>query len=608
VEKVIAFDTETKGLAWHDPNEQAFLATWANETDEYQADLSKPEEVAQFRAAIDEADVVVAHNLKFDLHMVRETLGFDPSEGKILHDTDLMSRVLYPEGQRKGARGGHGLKNLATVFLKADAADPEEAVKEMAKAIGLRTIKQTGAYFDVWRAYPDVMEEYARQDARYTFDLYDKFQSAIGDLGRVYELEMAVLPILVRAEQRGVAVDQAKVAELKARFTEERGALGVQLAETFGEQALGGEGSSDALTDALLDLGVPLTETTDTGKLATNKFALQKFEKDFPILGELEEYRRYEKFLATYIGPMDGVEVIHPSFMQCGAWTGRMSCRSPNLQNWPKRASKEVRAVLVPRAGHAFVVADYESIEARLLAYYLNDQGYRDLYRGDHDPHAVMAANIFGGAVEDYLKGTPGQPKRDISKNATYAIVYGAGAPRMVNMLIDAGYDFKINMEHARRYAGEGTNVVMGTVEQYIAMEQKAQAKALISKIKASLPNFYRLQKRIKQKIESVGHVNTLFGRKQVVNPEKSYVGLNALIQGSAADIMKQGLVNVDAAVRDLGAHVLLVVHDEVVVEVPIDRAEECQRRVDEALTDAYQLDPPLSVESSITETSYADC
>lgn len=571
--KIVAWDTETKGLDWWNPDQQAFLATWADENGEYCADLSDEAQVREFRQAIEDADVVVAHNLKFDWHQTRETLGFDPTEGKVVHDTDLMSRVLYPEGQRKGARGGHGLKNLATVFLKADAADPEDAIKEMAKAIGLRTIKQTGAYWEVWRAYPDVMEEYARQDARYTFDLYDKFQSTMGDLTRVYELEMAVLPVLVRAEQRGVAVDQAKVAELKERFTAERDTLAAQLSATLGDAALGGEGSSDALIEALLDLGVPLTETTDTGKLATNKFALQKFEKDFPILGELEEFRRYEKFLATYIGPMDGVEVIHPSFMQCGAWTGRMSCRSPNLQNWPKRAGKEVRAVLVPRPGHAFVVADYESIEARLLAYYLNDQGYRDLYRGGHDPHAVMAANVYGGAVEDYLKGTPGEAKRNVAKNTTYAIVYGAGAPRVSDM----------------------NNI------------PRDEAKALISKIKASLPGYYRLQKRIKQKIEREGHVNTLFGRKQVVNKDKSYVGLNALIQGSAADIMKQGLVNVDAAVKDLGGHVLLVVHDEVVVECPIDRAEECQARVDEALVAAYNLDPPLSVESSITTTSYAD-
>lgn len=571
MKRVVAWDTECRGLDWWKPEEQAFLATWSDADGEYHADLSDPEALQCFVDAVTSADVLIAHNAPYDLHQTRETLGLDLLQsGAEIHDTHILAKVIHPAG---AGQTRYGLKDLATVFLKADAAGPEEAIKEMAKAIGLRTIKQTGAYFDVWRAYPEVMEEYARQDARYTFDLYDKFQAAIGDLKTVYELEMAVMPILVRAEQRGVAVDQAKVAELKERFTEERDALGVQLAETLGAEALGGEGSGEALEAALLDLGVPLTEKTDTGKLATNKFALQKFEKDFPILGELEEYRRYEKFLATYIGPMDGVDVIHPSFMQCGAWTGRMSCRRPNLQNWPKRAGKEVRAVLVPRPGHAFVVADYESIEARLLAYYLNDQGYRDLYRGGHDPHAVMAANVYGGAVEDYLKGTPGQAQRDVAKNTTYAIVYGAGAPRVSDM----------------------NNI------------SRDEAKALISKIKASLPNFYRLQKRIKQKIEAVGHVNTLFGRKQVVNPEKSYVGLNALIQGSAADIMKQGLVNVDAVVKHLGAHVLLVVHDEVVCEVPIDRAEECQRLVDKALTDAYQLDPPLSVESSITETSYAD-
>lgn len=577
--RVAAFDTETGGLDWWDEDQQAFLGTWADGHGEYHADLSDEAETEQFVSALRQANVIVAHNLPFDAHQVRETLGVDVLDlGAELHDTDIMSRVLYPEGQRKGERGGHGLKNLATVFLKADAADPEDAIKEMAKAIGLRTIKQAGAYRTVWRAYPEVMEEYARQDARYTYDLYDRFKGSLGDLKRVYDLEMKVMPILIRAEQRGIKVDQAKVAELKEKFTAQREEVWQELESVLGPAALGGEGSTDALAEALLGIGVPLHKKTDTGKLATNKFALQEFEKDFPILQQLEEYRRLERFLSTYIGPMDGVDVIHASFQQCGPWTGRMACRRPNMQNWPKRAGKEVRSVLVPREGHSFVVYDYESIEIRLLAYYLNDQHFIRMIEDGHDAHAWMAANIWGGEPSQYAKGTDGEAKRGLAKNILFAITYGAGAPRVMAMLRDAGMD-----------------------------ASRDEAKAIISKIKASLPGYYKLSKRIRQKIEQVGHVNTLFGRKQVVNPEKAYVGMNALIQGSAADIMKQGLVNVDEAIRPYDGHILLTVHDEVVVEVPTERAEECARAVEKALCSAADIHPRLSVEGSIVETSYAD-
>lgn len=576
--KTIAFDTETKGLDWFDPDQQAFLATWADEQGEYCADLSDPSQVGAFRRAVEEADVVVGHNLKFDSHQVRATLGFDPLEGKQAHDTELMSRVLYPEGNRGGAGGGHGLKGLAKVFLRADAGDPEEAIKEMAKQIGLRTIKQTGAYYEVWRAYPEVMEEYARQDARYTFDLYQKFSSSLSDYRRIYELERAVMPILVRAEERGVRVDQSAVKRLKDKYEAELVEVREYLSAELGEEALGGAGSEEALTEALLKLGVPLHRRTETGKLATNKFALQEFEKDFEQLAKLEEFRRLERFLSTYIGAVEGRDTVHTSFRQCGAWTGRMSATRPNLQNIPKRAGKEVRSVFVPRDGHSFVVCDYESIEMRLLAYYLDDPGFQAMIEEGHDPHAWMATNIWGGSIEDFAKGGPNDARRSLSKNILFAITYGAGAPRVADMLRDA------DMPASRE-----------------------EAKAIISAIKASLPNYFKLMSRVRKKIEAVGHVNTIMGRKNPVNREKAYVGLNALIQGSAADVMKQGLVNVAAAVEPLGGVPLLVVHDEVVVEVPTENAEQALRATENALVSAHPLKPRLAVSGSVVHTSYAD-
>lgn len=570
----VAFDTETRGLRWFDPAERAFLGSWADAEGQWVADLSRSAPTDQMLDALSGADRIVAHNLSFDVHHLREATGFDVllCQGE-LHDTDILSRVLFPEGQRKGERGGHGLKNLASVYLDGDAGDPEKHILELMESIGTKKAK-TGAYYDVWRAYPDVLEHYAAMDARFTHDLLPVLEAKLDDKSRrCYRLEQRVMPVLIRAEQRGVHVDPKAVKQLHKTFLKRQKQLRGELEDSLGETALGGDGSEDALVDALLGMGVPLYRKTDTGKIATNKFALQEFEADFPVIEEFLEYRTVNKFLSTYIEPMMDRDVVHPSFMQCGAWTGRMSCRSPNMQNVPKAAGKEVRSMFVPREGHAFVVVDYESIEVRLLAYYLGDAGFRQLIEDGHDPHAWMAANIHGGRVEDYHKGTPGQPTRDQAKNTLFAITYGAGAPRISDM-----------------------NQI-----------PREDAKALISKIKASLPGYHRLMKRIRSKIETVGHVTTLFGRTQPVSREKSYVGLNALIQGSAADIMKQGLVNVDEAVRDLGGVPLLVVHDEVVVEVPQDSAAEALRRTEEALIEAYDLSPRLAVSGSVVTTSYAD-
>ena len=573
---VIAFDTETRGLNAWDPNEQAFLASWADDKNEYVADLTTAEGKEAYISALRDAEVLVAHNLSFDVHQTRESTGYDIiANGTQVHDTDLMSRVMHPEGQSKGQRGGHSLKNLATTYVDPNAKDAENVLESLAKALGHRTLKKTGVYYDIWRAYPDELEHYARLDARYTYDLYKKFNGELsGATQRCYELERAVAPVLIRAEQRGIALDKAAVTRLRSEYESRQIGMYEHLEAELGTEALGGVGSEEALLEALQAIGVPLYRKTPTGQLATSKFALQEFEDDYPVLGDLQELRRLEKFLSTYIGPMVGREVVHTSFRQCEAWTGRMSSTRPNMQNVPKRAGKEIRSMFVPREGHAFVVMDYEAIEIRLLAYYLADESYKQIIRDGLDPHAWMAASIWGGAVEDYSKDSA---KRTAAKNVLFAITYGAGGRRLTDMLkLDPADNF-------------------------------AAGKALAAKVKSALPGYHRLNKRIRAKIESEGHVTTLFGRKQLVNRDKSYVGLNALIQGSAADLMKQGLVNVAELIEPYDGVPLLVVHDEVVVEVPLENAEPCQYLVKTGMEKAYDLDPPLSVEGGIVTTNYSE-
>lgn len=591
---VVAFDTETKGLDWFNPDQQAFLGTWATGDGEWHAVLSDPAEGAAFLSALSRADVIVAHNLSFDAHQVRETLGLDIlSLGKTLHDTDLMSRVLFPEGQRKD-RGGHGLKNLAKVYLRQDAGDAEDHIKEMGKAIGLRTLKKAGAYYDVWRAYPEVMERYARLDARFTYDIYQDFLPRLEEqpaLKRLYEMEMEVCQLLIQAERIGTRVDPEAVARLKALYLEKKREEEEYLdRELGGREVYEGEGSEDALEEALLKLGVPLTERTDGGKLSVAKPALGKFEQQFPVIQHLFEWRRVNKFLSTYIAPMEDTEVVHPSFMQAEAWTGRMSCRRPNMQNIPKRrdlsdeANEKVRSMFIPRAGHSFVVSDFAGIEDRFLAYYCGVQESRDVITAGRDPHAYTAAVVWGGEAADFDKKGPKAKIRDRTKHARYAMTYGAGAPKVMHTV----------------------NSMLDPDETPITL---AQSRAIVARIKQSIPGYKALNKRIRNKIESEGHVTTIMGRKQVVNPDKSYVGLNALIQGGAADAMKLAMVETARRFKEAGldATILLVVHDELLTECPTIEEELVASIQTEAMESVLpQLDPRLKVETTITRESYA--
>lgn len=572
----LSFDTETKGFKWFD-GETAFLATWSDERNDYLANLLTPEGQEQYNNALRSADRLIAHNFSFDAHQTLHTTGHDILESGVpIDDTDIMARVAVPTGQQKGS---YKLKDLGESLLGVDAKKEQDAIKELGESIGVKLTGENATpegFYLVWKAYPEAMEDYAKRDTRLTYDLHTKLQGFLGD-NKPYALEREVIPVLTRAEEKGIALDQEVVQKLKKEWTQREEELHAPLTEELGEEALGGKGSEDAMLEALERIGVPLYRKTESGKLSTNKYALQEFENDFPILKTLGEWRTATRFLNTYIGPMDGREEVHTSFKQSEAWTGRMSSASPNMQNIPKRAGKEVRAMFVPREDHCFVVFDYESIEVRLLAYYMASESYRKLIRDGLDPHAYMAAQIHGGVMEEYTKDCGIEEnilKRNAAKNTMFAITYGAGAPRVSDM--------------------NGIS--------------KGEAKVLIQKIKKGLPGYYRLNERIKKKIKTVGYVNTAFGRKQVVNKDKAYVGLNALIQGTAAEVMKRGLVTVDDLVRPLGATPLLVVHDEVVVECPVGNAEEVARLMAPALTEAFpDCDPPLAVEGGIVTTNYAD-
>lgn len=576
---VLGFDTETKGLNWFDPAQQAFLLTWADDTGSFVTSVNDQDGLDMFRAAVARADILVAHNLAFDVHQVRETLGIDLLlSGKILHDTDVLARVALPERAWAGGDdGGYKLKNLAKTYLRADADHAEQVIEDLAKSIGVRLKGENatvGAYYEVWRAYPREMEEYALLDAEYARDLYPILLGKLSDNQRkCWEMEQQVTPIIIESERAGVRVDPTVVAQLRAEYepleaearaTVERELEDVNLA------------SPVQLRDALLELGVPLYRRTASGELSTNKFALKEFEDQFPVLKALGEWRRCDRMLNTYIGPMTGRSVVHTSFWQIGAKTGRMACSRPNMQNLPARGEAgdtKLREVFIPRPGHSFLVNDFDSIEVRVLAYYLNSEEYIRLIEEGHDPHAWMASEIHGGVADDYLKGTPGEGTRSTAKETTFSIIYGAGAKLVSDKL-------RISKDEARE---------------------------LILKIKRALPRYFDLKKRIDRKIKSTGFVTTIGGRKACVAKDKSYVGINAVIQGSAADIFKEAVIAVARVCERYDARIVLYVHDEIVVECPTPHAEACNAEIQQAMETARTLRPALKVTGAICHNNYAE-
>ncbi|MCW0193375.1 MAG: DNA polymerase [Rhodococcus sp.] len=534
---VIALDTETTGLNWYD-GDYPFLATISDYDRDFLYRLDADRE--DLRRDILNADEIIFHNASFDIHMLVSSgvVTMEEILSKTIHDTDLLARCVL------GADNGpFGLKHLATELIDAEAASSEDAVKEAMVSMGLiKKVSQKksppGSYHKVWESYKDILEKYALKDTRYTYDLYYVLRDkANKDALTVYELERRAMPAIVKMEHRGVCVDCHKVTELSSRWNSEATAQLESLEAMNGYEEINFD-SNEQVADFLARQGVSLTQLTDTGQIRVDKWALEKYKDDHPAVATLLEYRTNTKFLSTYIDPLTDREEVHPNFWQIGARTGRMSCSNPNMQNIPVRSGPEVREIFVPREGHVFAVADYSSIELRLLDYYMADENFHRIIE-DGDPFLWLGEQVYGTNDQSKWK-----VKRSPLKNGFYAFTYGAGGPKLATTI------------------GGGMTPNEG--------------RALAQRIKSALgPSYKALNNRIRKQIQDVGYLVTLGRRVQYVNPDKSYVGLNALIQGSAADIMKWGLANADEALAAIGGRPVLVVHDEIVAEVPSEKADE---------------------------------
>lgn len=565
---VLAVDTETTGLNWYG-EDWPFIATASDYDRDYLYKL--PADNAHLRRAILDADVLVFHNASFDIHMLVSSgvVTIDEILDKRIEDTDLLARCVIGS-----ANGPFGLKHLASVYVDADAPKAEQALKERMVEMNLiRKADQkdvgSGSYYAVWQSYPQTLEEYALKDTRYTYDLYHVLLGmADEDAMAIYALELELMPVLARMEHRGTEVDHEKVTALRHKFLEQRDAAAERLKEANDWEEINLD-SNAQVAQLLLENGVPLTATTPTGELKVDKWALEPFEAKHPIVADLAEYRQAQKFLSTYIEPMLGRQTVHPSFWQMGARTGRMSCSNPNMQNIPQRSGPEVREIFVPRKGHAFIVADYSSIELRLLAYYMNHDGLRDVIE-QGDPFVWLGSKIYGTAD---MNEWP--VKRQSLKNGFYAMTYGAGGPKLATTI------------------GGGMTAEQG--------------RSLATAMKKALnPNYRHLNNEIRKVVEAGMPLKTLRRRAQHIPIDKSYVGLNGLIQGSAADIMKQGLINAEEALKPFGGYPLLTVHDEIVAEVPLGEENGALKALEQAMIAASPT-VPMKVEGKVCYNSYGE-
>ena len=397
--------------------------------------------------------------------------------------------------------------------------------------------------------------------------------TARGAIELYQEVELPLIPILARMEVAGVGVDVGFLTDLGDRLRERLAEL-----EALIHAAAGGPfnvNSTLQLREVLFDrLALPVVKKTPKGAPSTDASVLEKLRDEHEIVAHLLLYRELEKLRGTYVEALlrqvDEDGRIRGRFNQMGAATGRLSQEQPNLQNIPVRSEegRAIREAFVADDGCVFLVADYSQIELRILAHLSNDPGLVDAFEQDLDIHSATAARINNVDPDSVTAD-----QRRTAKMINFGLLYGMEAYGLAQRL-------GIQREEAQQH-----------IDTYFAQF-------------SGVRDFLR---GLVEAARSDGYTTTILGRRRYL-PELASsnfrdrqagerMALNAPIQGSAADVIKKAMIELEPQLGEFGAQMLLQIHDELVVEVPLERVDRVAAVTRDVMEGVVQLRVPLRVD-----------
>jgi DNA polymerase I len=423
----------------------------------------------------------------------------------------------------------------------------------------------------------------ADERAAFIHELNERLRPEVERRGlrKLYEeIELPLTGVLARMELAGIRVDQNELARLSTLMESGIGRLTSEIHSLAGREF--NIASPQQLGKILFDeMGLPAPVRYGKGKVVSTAVdVLEALATDHEIVAKVLEYRQLTKLKGTYVDAlpalMDPVTArIHTSFNQTGAATGRLSSSNPNLQNIPIKTElgREIRAAFIPRDGWKLLVADYSQIELRLLAHMSEDPVLLDAFRQGEDIHTRTAAEVMG--VPPMLVT---REARNNAKAVNFGIVYGISA-----------FGLAANLGISRK-------------------EAEAYIKAYFERY-SGVKRF--IDETIRQTRES-GVARTLFGRERPIpdinsrNPNArgfaERTAVNSPIQGTAADLIKLAMVRLERALAGFEGRLLLQVHDELVLEAPVDEIDRIRQLVRNEMETVCELKVPLLVEVGVGE------
>ncbi|MBR2611239.1 DNA polymerase I [Desulfovibrio sp.] len=404
--------------------------------------------------------------------------------------------------------------------------------------------------------------------------LFEQRMEKDGLLELFRRLEMPLLPVLAGMEQSGVAIDAAAFRAFLDDVQGQLDQLTAHVYELAGTQF--NIRSAQQLGDVLFNgLGLPAPRKTKGGQASTSQQTLEKLAGQHPVVDSILQYRKLEKMRSTYLDPLprlvDPQGRIHTTFNQKATATGRLSSSNPNLQNIPVRGplGKRMRSCFIAGPGRLLVSADYSQVELRVLAHVSQDPALLEAFRNGEDIHARTAALVY-----DLPPDQVSPDQRRNAKTINFGLIYGMGAQKLAQAL-------KISTAQAKDFIARYFERLQGLKEFYEGVEASARKHGFVTTLGG--------RRRLLPDINSASGQAAALARRQAIN---------TVIQGSAADIIKLAMLAVarDERLRELDARLLLQVHDELLLEVPADAAEEAGALVARLMQDVCPAGKELSV------------
>lgn len=404
--------------------------------------------------------------------------------------------------------------------------------------------------------------------------LFEQRMEKDGLLELFRRLEMPLLPVLAGMEQSGVAIDAAAFRAFLDDVQGQLDQLTAHVYELAGTQF--NIRSAQQLGDVLFNgLGLPAPRKTKGGQASTSQQTLEKLAGQHPVVDSILQYRKLEKMRSTYLDPLprlvDPQGRIHTTFNQKATATGRLSSSNPNLQNIPVRGplGKRMRSCFIAGPGRLLVSADYSQVELRVLAHVSQDPALLEAFRNGEDIHARTAALVY-----DLPPDQVSPDQRRNAKTINFGLIYGMGAQKLAQEL-------KISTAQAKDFIARYFERLQGLKEFYEGVEASARKHGFVTTLGG--------RRRLLPDINSASGQAAALARRQAIN---------TVIQGSAADIIKLAMLAVarDERLRELDARLLLQVHDELLLEVPADAAEEAGALVARLMQDVCPAGKELSV------------